>query len=43
MKLKTNKILTKEPKVKIKIQKNKQRIGKKKYMTNYNLMNKLKI
>jgi hypothetical protein len=29
MKLKTNKILTKEPKVKIKNQKNKQRIGKK--------------
>jgi hypothetical protein len=31
MKLKTNKILTKEPKIKIKNQKNKQRIGKKKY------------
>jgi len=30
MKLKTNKILTKEPKIKIKNQKNKQRIGKKK-------------
>jgi hypothetical protein len=29
MKLKTNKILTKEPKVKIKIQKNMQRMGKK--------------
>jgi hypothetical protein len=41
-KLKTNKILTKEPRVKIKNQKNKARIGKKLYMINYNLKTKLK-
>jgi hypothetical protein len=42
MKLKTNKTLTKELGVKMKNQRNKEWIGKKKYMTNCNLRTKLK-